>query len=154
MKTISTLTDNDLPDAFELEQQCHLIPWSKQTFYSNQGDHYYNLKLTIDNRIVGFCICQMVADEANLFNIAIHPKYRQQGLAKALLNHLIDHLTSIDHPIAISTLWLEVRRSNIPAIELYHSLGFNQITVRKNYYPTTNGKHEDAIIMAYTLTLS
>lgn len=153
MKTISTLTEHDLIETFELEQICHAIPWSKQTFFSNQGERYLNFKITINNQIVGFCICQYVADEANLFNIAIHPDFRKQGLARELLNHLIDALITIKSPCPISTLWLEVRQSNTPAIKLYHTLGFNQITIRKNYYPTTNGKQEDAIIMAYTLTL-
>ncbi|MCO6552880.1 MAG: ribosomal protein S18-alanine N-acetyltransferase [Gilliamella sp.] len=153
MKTISTLTEHDLIETFELEQICHAIPWSKQTFFSNQGERYLNFKITINNQIVGFCICQYVADEANLFNIAIHPDFRKQGLARELLNHLIDALITIKSPCPISTLWLEVRQSNTPAIKLYHTLGFNQITIRKNYYPTTNGKQEDAIIMAYTLAL-
>ena len=153
MKTISTLTEHDLIETFELEQICHAIPWSKQTFFSNQGERYLNFKITINNQIVGFCICQYVADEANLFNIAIHPDFRKQGLARELLNHLIDTLITIKSPYPISTLWLEVRQSNTPAIKLYHTLGFNQITIRKNYYPTTNGKQEDAIIMAYTLAL-
>ncbi|OCG23212.1 ribosomal-protein-alanine N-acetyltransferase [Gilliamella sp. wkB108] len=153
MKTISTLTALDLDEAYQLELLCHAIPWSKQTFYSNQGDRYLNLKITINHQIVGFCICQQVADEANLFNIAIHPEFRQQGLAHQLLNNLIDRLLAINTPTPISTLWLEVRQSNLPAIRLYHCLGFNEITIRKNYYPTVNGQQEDAIIMAYTLAL-
>jgi len=153
MKTISILNENDLAEAYQLEQLCHPIPWSKETFFSNQGERYLNLKITVANKIVGFCICQKVVDEATLFNIAIHPKYRKQGLAKALLNHLIDELMSINAPYKISTLWLEVRRSNTPAIALYQLIGFNQITIRKNYYPSTNGHREDAIIMAYTLAL-
>lgn len=153
MKTISILKYNDLTEAFALEQLCHIIPWSKITFFSNQGERYLNLKLTINNKIIGFCICQLVADEANLFNIAIHPELRQQGLAKALLNHLIKKLLTINSANPIASLWLEVRKSNTAAIGLYHSLGFNKITVRKNYYPTLDGKQEDAIVMAYTLTL-
>lgn len=153
MKTISTLTEADLDEAFALEKRCHAIAWSQQTFFSNQGERYLNFKITIDNKIVGFCICQQVADEANLFNIAVDPDYRNQGFAKTLLSHLIDQLMAITTPMPISTLWLEVRQSNTAAINLYHSLGFNQITIRKNYYPTTDGKQEDAIIMAYTLAL-
>jgi ribosomal-protein-alanine N-acetyltransferase len=50
----------------------------------------------------------------------------------------------------IQTLWLEVRASNRPAIALYEQLDFNEVSVRRNYYPTADGK-EDAIIMALTL---
>lgn len=153
MKTISTLSTDDLEEVYKIELLCHAIPWSKKTLASNQGEHYLNLKIEINHQIVGFCICQNVADEANLFNIAIHPQFREQGLAKDLLNNLIERLLQITSPHVIKTLWLEVRESNYPAIELYNSVGFNEITVRKNYYPTVSGEQEDAIIMAYTLAL-
>ncbi|MEN1508294.1 ribosomal-protein-alanine N-acetyltransferase, partial [Pseudomonas aeruginosa] len=50
------------------------------------------------------------------------------------------------------TLWLEVRASNAAAIALYESLGFNEATIRRNYYPTTDGR-EDAIIMALPISM-
>lgn len=150
MKIISTLEQHDLADAYQLEKLCHLIPWSEHTFNSNQGKHYINKKITVNNQIVGFLICQIVLDEATLFNIAIHPQYRKQGLATQLLQNLLDELTTKN----ISTLWLEVRASNHPAIQLYQHLGFNEITTRKNYYPTKTAIREDAIIMAYPILLS
>ena len=146
MKTISDLTNADLPIAFQLEKCCHLFPWSENTFYSNQGERYLNKKIIVDDQLVGFLICQTVVDEASLFNIAIHPDYRKQGLAKLLLKQLITELDAKQ----VKMLWLEVRESNTVAIALYQQLGFNEISVRKNYYPTKHGK-EDAIIMAYTI---
>jgi ribosomal-protein-alanine N-acetyltransferase len=50
------------------------------------------------------------------------------------------------------TLWLEVRASNVAAIALYESLGFNEATIRRNYYPTADGR-EDAIIMALPVSM-
>ena len=52
----------------------------------------------------------------------------------------------------VATLWLEVRASNAAAIALYESLGFNEATIRRNYYPTTDGR-EDAIIMALPISM-
>ena len=52
----------------------------------------------------------------------------------------------------VATLWLEVRASNASAIALYESLGFNEATIRRNYYPTTDGR-EDAIIMALPISM-
>jgi ribosomal-protein-alanine N-acetyltransferase len=46
-----------------------------------------------------------------------------------------------------STIFLEVRASNQRAIQLYQMAGFNEIGLRKNYYPTAQGK-EHAVIMA------
>ncbi|WP_392553359.1 ribosomal protein S18-alanine N-acetyltransferase [Orbus wheelerorum] len=148
MKTISTLTNNDLNEAYQVELLCHPIPWSKATFTSNQGDRYLNKKISQNNQLVGFLICQVVIDEATLFNIAIHPDFQKQGLGSTLLTQLINELEQQN----IHTLWLEVRASNQAAIALYQQMGFNEITIRKNYYPTAQG-NEDAIIMAYTISL-
>ncbi|HHT7854957.1 TPA: GNAT family N-acetyltransferase, partial [Pasteurella multocida] len=60
------------------------------------------------------------------------------------LNHLLQQLTEK----GISTLWLEVRESNIAAQKLYEQLGFNEVDRRKNYYPTPHGQRENAIVMA------
>lgn len=147
MKTISPLEAADLPLAWQIENLSHLFPWREDTFYSNQGSHYFNLKICNPNIMVGFAITQLVLDEATLFNIAIHPDYQGQGYGKALLLELIDNLEKK----GVSTLWLEVRESNTKAFQLYESLGFNFVSIRKNYYPTKTGK-ENAIIMAYPIS--
>ncbi|OTA18143.1 ribosomal-protein-S18-alanine acetyltransferase [Xenorhabdus beddingii] len=146
MKNISLLTPVDLPTTFQIEQVSHAFPWSEKTFYSNQGERYLNYKITLNDQIIGFAITHYVMDEATLFNIAIHPEYQSRGYGRALLNYLIDILPEKQ----INTLWLEVRRSNQSAIRLYEDLGFNEVSVRKNYYPTATGK-EDAIMMALPL---
>ncbi|EEP92756.1 Ribosomal-protein-alanine acetyltransferase [Yersinia kristensenii ATCC 33638] len=93
--------------------------------------------------MAGFAITQIVLDEATLFNIAIDPQYQRQGCGRLLLEHVIAQLETRN----IVTLWLEVRASNSRAIALYESLGFNEVSVRRNYYPSADGR-EDAIMMA------
>ncbi|MFW0764430.1 ribosomal protein S18-alanine N-acetyltransferase [Trabulsiella odontotermitis] len=148
MNTISSLSTADLPRAWQIEKRAHAFPWSEKTFASNQGDRYFNLKLETENEIAAFAITQVVLDEATLFNIAVDPAYQRRGLGRALLEHLIDALEK--HGVV--TLWLEVRASNVAAIALYESLGFNEATIRKNYYPTAEGR-EDAIIMALPISM-
>ena len=106
-----------------------------------------NLKWQAQGEILAFAICQQVLDEATLFNIAVHPKAQGKGIGKQLLSGLIEQLRCRD----VLTLWLEVRASNQVAIQLYQSLGFNEVTVRKRYYPTPDGGREDAIVMALYL---
>ena len=146
MKTISLLSPDDLSAAWALEQRAHAFPWSEKTFASNQGERYFNLKLTVDGQLAGFAIVQVVLDEATLFNLAVDPAWQRQGIGRQLLEHLQDALSERD----VFTLWLEVRASNAPAIALYEQMGFNEVTVRRNYYPTVNGR-EDALIMALPL---
>lgn len=146
MNTILPLNADDFDNAFVIEELAHAYPWSKQTFLSNQGSHYLNLKLCLNNKIIGFIITQVITDEATLFNLAIHPDYQKQGLGKALLLSLIEQLKERH----INTLWLEVRQSNHLAKALYHAIGFNEVTIRKNYYPIKQG-HEDGVVMALYL---
>ncbi|OOH89611.1 ribosomal-protein-alanine N-acetyltransferase [Pasteurellaceae bacterium 15-036681] len=144
---IEQVQENDFKSLFEIEQQAHLVPWTKGTLLNNQGERYLNLKLSVDNQIVAFAICQTVLDEATLFNIAVAPKAQGKGYGKQLLAELIEQLKRQD----ILTLWLEVRQSNSTAINLYNSLGFNEVDIRKNYYPTIDGKRENAVVMALYL---
>ncbi|MDU5690584.1 MAG: ribosomal-protein-alanine N-acetyltransferase [Citrobacter freundii] len=127
MNTISSLEPTDLPAAFHIEKRAHAFPWSEKTFASNQGDRYLNFQLRVDDVMAAFAITQVVLDEATLFNIAVDPDFQRR-------------------------LWLEVRASNAAAIALYESLGFNEATIRRNYYPTADG-HEDAIIMALPISM-
>jgi len=143
MNNISILTPADLNRAFEIEQASHAFPWSEKTFASNQGDRYLNLKLEQQGKMVGFAIVQTVLDEATLFNIAIDPACQRQGLGRLLLENVLAQLETRN----VFTLWLEVRASNRGAISLYESLGFNEVSIRRNYYPAASGR-EDAIIMA------
>lgn len=144
---VETILEQDFPRLFEIEQQAHLVPWSKGSLLNCQGERYLNLKLSVENQIVAFVICQTVLDEATLFNIAVDPRFQGKGYGKQLLEHLIAQL---QHQ-KITTLWLEVRESNRIAQHLYHSLGFNEVTIRKNYYPTPRGERENAVVMALYL---
>lgn len=146
MNPISTLSTDSLAAALVIERRSHAFPWSEKTLLSNQGERYLNLRIDHDGAMAGFAITQIVLDEATLFNIAIDPACQRRGLGRALLTHLIATLEQRD----ILTLWLEVRASNAGAIALYESLGFNEVTVRCNYYPTAEGR-EDAIVMALPL---
>lgn len=148
MPQISPLLDSDMDLIFAIEQAAHSVPWSLGTLKNSQGERYHNLKICEGDQILGFAICQYVLDEANLFNIAIDPAYQGKGFGETLLRQLIADLAEKN----IATLWLEVRQSN-PAQKLYEKLGFNQVDIRKNYYPTADGGRENAVIMALYLTI-
>ena len=144
---ITPIQEQDFDALFIIEQDAHLVPWSLGTLKNNQGPRYLNLKLCENEQIVGFAICNKVLDEATLFNIAIAPNHHKKGFGLILLQELINQLKQQD----ILTLWLEVRESNLGARALYEKLGFNEVDIRKNYYPTTEGGREHAVVMALYL---
>ena len=144
---IEVVNESDFDHLFEIECAAHALPWSRGVLLNNRGENYLNLKLSETNRIVAFAICHIAADEATLFNLAVAPAAQGKGYAKRLLAELISQLQTR----SVQTLWLEVRESNTVARRLYDSLGFNEVTLRKNYYPTSDGKRENAVVMALSL---
>jgi ribosomal-protein-alanine N-acetyltransferase len=89
----------------------------------------------------------LAGDTADILNIGIDPDFKRQGYGTGLLNHLIEELKKRH----IGEILLEVRAGNKSAIQFYKRQGFEEISVRKNYY-TKNSKNqsqrEDGIIMS------
>jgi len=89
--------------------------------------------------LVGYGGLRNCAGEGEIMNLAVHPALRGLGVGRALMEALLKAAEAD----GISRLFLEVRKSNSPAIALYESLAFKPIAVRHGYY--TNPK-EDAVI--------
>lgn len=89
------------------------------------------------NEVVGFLAFEQVLDEGSVVEIAVHPDHRRKGIARELIRSAISDNS-------LKEIFLEARESNIPAIRLYESLGFERIGVRKDYY---NAPKEDAVMM-------
>ena len=79
-------------------------------------------------------------DEAEIVNVAIHPKYRRMGLGYKLLTEMKQRFM----PPEVTQYYLEVRKSNTAAQRLYEKLGFVSAGVRKNFYEKPS---EDAVLM-------
>jgi ribosomal-protein-alanine N-acetyltransferase len=91
-------------------------------------------------QVVGYGGLWLMADEAHVTTIAVHPRYRGEGIGELLLIRMIDRALQID----ARWLTLEVRRSNEVAIALYRKYTFKEMGIRRRYY-SDNG--EDAVVM-------
>jgi ribosomal-protein-alanine N-acetyltransferase len=85
----------------------------------------------------------VAAGEAHILNICVHPDYQGQGIGRKLLMHLLELV--LDHHVDM--IFLEVRPTNFAAIKLYLDVGFDEIGMRRNYYPAKMGR-EDALVFA------
>ncbi|MFQ5858886.1 MAG: ribosomal protein S18-alanine N-acetyltransferase [Anaerolineae bacterium] len=90
--------------------------------------------------ILGYVGFWLVAGEAHISTIAVHPDARRRGLGELLLVHVIE--TALANGADFVTL--EVRVSNHSAQRLYEKYGFNRTGRRKGYY---SDNREDAWIM-------
>jgi ribosomal-protein-alanine N-acetyltransferase len=118
-------------------------PWTREMFLQElrqRQELAYGLVALIEARVVGYALNWFVADEVHVVNLAVHPHWRRRGLARQLLREVFD--CARRRGMVIATL--EVRSHNRPAIELYQSIGFREVALRKKYY-ADNG--EDALVM-------
>ncbi|MGL4207450.1 MAG: ribosomal protein S18-alanine N-acetyltransferase, partial [Aeromonadaceae bacterium] len=141
------LEATDLPAMLEVEQLAHPYPWSEAVLASSFGERYRNLGLWHGSLLVGFSIADLLLDESTLHNICLRPDYRGRGWGRLLLEHYL----TLTHEQGCRQWWLEVRRSNLLAQQLYLRAGYQQVGVRKGYYQTHSGT-EDALVMLRTLT--
>ena len=100
----------------------------------------------MDGELIGYGALMVVLDEAHLLNISIAKAFQGRGFGRGLLEHFIE----VARRHGGQMMFLEVRPSNISAIALYESMGFNEFSVRKGYYPAHNGR-EDAVLMGMAL---
>lgn len=143
MKTqIVDFTEQHIAQALVIEKQAQPSPWNEKIIRSCFGRRYMNFALTLShsNQLIGYVFSDHVAGEVSIMNICIAPEYQRRGFAKQLLNHLISH----SQAIKAETLWLEVRESNSAARALYNQLDFNEIAIRKNYYPVSLSSQQQA----------
>ena len=135
----------DIPALVALERLCFSVPWSAkqyETVIGNEPFHLFGIRE--GQEIVGYLTLFAAAWEMEILNIAVHPSWRRQGHGQRMLSHVL-HLC---RKMGIKRGYLEVRRSNIPAQSLYTAFGFEEVGVRRRYYPDNR---EDAIIMRLDL---
>jgi ribosomal-protein-alanine N-acetyltransferase len=143
---IETVNKTDLEPILAIEQLSFQWPWGRIPFegeLSCQNACNYVVKSAMaDNKsqIIAYAFMRRVADELYILKIAVKPARRGHGIATWLLKNCFTNGTRQ----GVNSVHLEVRPSNIPAVELYEKLGFEEIGRRPNYY--TDSK-EDALMM-------
>ena len=138
---IRSLEERDLDQVMVIEQASFSVPWTRNDFYESiQKENSLYLVAELGGTIVGYCGLWGVLDEGQINNVAVDRAYRGKHIGAYLLQTLILE----GEARGLTAFTLEVRVSNVPAIALYHSQGFVDAGVRKNYYISPR---EDAIIM-------
>ena len=139
---IENFSEHHLDDVMDIEIHANPTPWSKHTFEKILEQRSLSFVIILNSQIVGFCIANKVLDECHLQNISVLETMRRQGVG----NFMLDILKKRMSLSGITTILLEVRRSNKAAQDFYRRNGFQELSIRKDYYQTNNGR-EDAIIM-------
>lgn len=143
---IRKMTDADIEFAAEIEKKCFSSPWSARSIESEMSRENSVFLMAFDGeKPIGYVGLSTVLDEGYMGNLAVVGEYRRQGIGRALMNELISECKKLD----LAFVTLEVRASNTPAVNLYVSLGFDEVGRRKNYYKEPL---EDALLLTKFFT--
>jgi ribosomal-protein-alanine N-acetyltransferase len=143
---VRAMGQEDVPAVMRIEQRAYPFPWS-ETIMRDCVDKGYACPLLMDGVVlVGYAVYAMMVDECHVLNLCIDPDCRRRGYGRYLLHRVLWQ----GRMRGAARAFLEVRHSNQVALQLYHSMGFNEIGCRKGYYPNHNGR-EDALVMAMEL---
>ncbi|MGB5300175.1 MAG: ribosomal protein S18-alanine N-acetyltransferase [Thiogranum sp.] len=136
----------DLDTVMDIESQAYDFPWTQGIFRDCLRVGYCCWCYENDGLIQGYGVMSVAAGESHILNITVRPESQRQGIGGKLMKHFLQLARRHNADIAM----LEVRPSNTSALRLYEKLGFNEISVRRNYYPSDNGR-EDALLLALSL---
>ena len=136
-----------LDDVVHIEQRAYSHPWTRGNFLDSHKAGYQVITLLGEDSLLGYFVAMPGVQEVHLLNITVDPDYQRQGWGLMML----DALSIWSRGQDAKWLWLEVRASNLRAINVYQRYGFKRVGERKNYYPLQVGQREHAVVMSLQL---
>lgn len=144
--SLRPMTLIDLEAVLEVEQQAYEYPWTRKNFLDCLHARYHCWIWQLDDRIIGHGVMSVGGGECEILNLCTHPEWQHQGLGGRMLTRLL----SLCRNCQADTAFLEVRSANLTALNMYRKAGFNEVGLRRGYYPHSTGRM-DAVILAKTL---
>lgn len=134
----------DVDKIIEIERGNFSDGWNEQMLLSAfDTERFYCIGLEVDGQTVGLITYSLSLETADIEGVVTIAEQRGKGYASRLVERALERIEQT----GIKKVFLEVRETNLPAICLYKKFGFEQISVRKNYYPDG----ENAFVMVKEL---
>lgn len=143
---IKAMSFADLEAIEAIEKELFSSGWSLEDFAKElkATDLAKIFVLWLDDEIVGFVSLREIFERGEITNLAVKSSYQSKGYGRKLLRFALDTMSND----GMEAAFLEVRVSNLKALELYKSEGFIIMRKRKSYY---SDNYEDAYEMAVPL---
>lgn len=151
--TILRMSEHDLLEVVEIEEQSGLSRWGWAAYYAELQGANRDLMLiakpshaaiTDSAPVAGYIVARETAGELHINNVAVRSEYRRRGIGVALLGRILHEAGRRNAKAA----FLEVRSANLAAQALYEKCGFRAIARRADYY---SEPREDAVVMSLIL---
>ena len=142
---IRTMRSADLPQVMLIELATFTMPWSEATFRGLLRRRDSDLLVAdVKGEIAGYAVFWAVMDQGELGNVAVDESHRGKGIGTKLIEAVLNRAGDR----GVREIFLEVRKSNVRAQDLYKTFGFSEVGRRKNYYLEPL---EDALVMKKTI---
>lgn len=139
--SIRAMEKRDIERISELERELFSSPWSQEDLLyeieNNPFAQYYILEK--DKIVIGYIGLWFIDEQCQITTVGVAKNFQRHGYASQLLDFVFEK----GKEYGCTNVNLEVRVSNHKAIALYEKYGFQNVTVRKDYY----ADHEDAYLM-------
>ena len=139
--------EEDLAGVMEVDRSSFATPWSREMYdaeLQNSGISFIVVLRTPECRVAGYCSYRLVVDEVHINNVAVRTECRSKGFGRCLVEYALRE----GRNRGATRVLLEVRSGNVAARQLYESLGFTTIGLRRAYY---REPVEDALVLARDL---
>ena len=142
---IRKMRNSDLPKVMLIELATFTMPWGESTFRGLLRRKDSDLLVAeFKGDVAGYAVFWAVLDQGELGNVAVDEEYRGRGIGSKLIKAVLERA----HERSVHEIFLEVRKSNVRAQDLYKGFGFTEVGRRKNYYLEPL---EDALVMKMDL---
>lgn len=137
-----------VPAVLAIEQAVYPFAWSHGNFVDSlAAGHAAHVLRAADGTLAAYSVAMSGVQEMHLLNLTVSPPQQGRGHARALLDALVAQCRRERSEV----LWLEVRPSNQRAREVYARYGFEEVGLRRGYYPAAGGQREDACVMRLSI---
>ncbi len=142
--TVKFCCEHDVESMTTLYNQCFSKPWQMSDFqvYVTESNVRKCLGVFHGPSLVGLLAYQNVKGEVDIITLCVNPDFRRQGIGSQLIESLKQEKDCISFN-------LEVNIENTKAIGLYLQHGFTKVGERKDYYLSSQGVAQDAILLQY-----
>jgi len=143
---LSPMSLADVDAVLRIEIHVCPFPWGRGNFIDSIESGYSCWVCRVNGELVGYFVVMLAVDDAHLLTIGVGEKHQRQGYGARLLHQAMQ----VARKGGSKLLLLEVRPSNEKALAMYQQFGFQQIGVRRGYYPALGGR-EDALVLTRSL---
>lgn len=140
MFKIRNIEKNDIPRLVLLEEELLKETVGEEMLGAELHNKFARFYVaTFNDIVIGYLSCWMVEETVDIINVVIDKDYQHQGFGQALFSQMEEEAKANN----CTNIMLEVKETNLKAIKFYQKQGYEQISIRKNYYQD----HTNALIM-------